>query len=1102
MTAPKDGTSGPPDFDGPVRLVPVGRLGAGIRLRKVVSQGVGTLRVGMAESVARALVVVPHGPVARHVLRDVVVDAKGGDLLAPVTVAVPSSYCGLSVRRWLGSGLGIVNVRFLALARVAELLGAPYLAEPDRRPLTSALLLGAIHGALAEDPGELAPVARHPMTVQSLAATLSDLRVLDDGELDRLARGGGRAPTVVRLYRRVHELTREHYDDEDQLAAAAAVVDAGGPAVDDIGTLVLYLPRSLSPAGRAFVEAFARRGRARAILGLTGDATADDDTATLASRLATALGDPQRVGGGAHLPRGDVVVSCPDADEEVRTAVRQILGRLERGTPLHRVAVGYRATEPYARLLHEHFDAAGIPVYGPSPRRLTDSAAGRALLGLLALPDSDYRRDEVMAVVTGAPILEAPGQRAPGPRWDRLSCAANVVAGLDEWSRRLSRHADHRRDLLARRAAQAGTLFAADVTDRVVDDCDRLTAFVTEFGTRLAPPVDGAWGALSAWASGLLDRYVGRTLPRAAPEAEQLALERVRAIVEGLAGLDVIGAPPSVASFRRVLEEELDVSVGHTGSFGDGVLVAPVHSLLGTDYDALYLVGMSEGTFPPPPRDDTVLPDLERERVSGALPRRPERRARERTTYLAALAAAPTRVLSYPRADTRSQREARPAAGALETASAHARRLVAAHELDPGAATIAPFTDAGWFRMVSSFDHAVRDAAAPASEQEHDLQSMLKWHGTLLRHPLVRSEPRLAAGIRAVRARTGRRIDAWDGVVDPRLVTRPGEEVAMSATALETWAQCPFRYFLDRLLSVRAIERPEFRDRISPRERGTLVHGVLEQFLREHPRHAPGEPWSPDERGEMRALAGDACDAAERDGITGRPVLWRVDRTRIVRELERVLDTDESVRANRGLVPHGVEVGFGSAGDSLPPVRFELTHGAPVTFRGRIDRVDGTPDGHFEVFDYKTGKAGDLTDEDLAADPVQEGTRLQLAIYAMAVRGGDGDEPVRASYWFTRETGEQALRGFTLDATSEKRVRDVLDLMADHITAGHFPAYPGEDDYWYGPTNCRYCDYQRLCPQDRVRRFERRRGDPALEGILALREPAENEDELDDEDDE
>ncbi|MEX0666618.1 MAG: PD-(D/E)XK nuclease family protein [Acidimicrobiia bacterium] len=1041
------------------------------------------------------LLLVPHGLAAREALAVVVAELQSDDPLAPVTVAVPSTYAALSLRRGLGAQRGFVNVRFLALARVAELLGAPFLAEPNRRPLTPALALGAIRTALAEDPGDFGPVARHPATVRSLASTFAELRELDDDALSRLATGGGRAPTVVRLYRRVRDLTRDYYDDEDQLAAATAVVASDGRGLTDIGTLVLHLPQALSPAGVAFVAAFGERGRARAVLGFTGDPVVDAGTHALAARLTPALGPPQPPPSGPpmHPPFGSVVVSCPDADEEVRTVVRDVLARVEAGTPLHRMAVTYRLSEPYARLLHEHFDAAGIPAHGPSPRRLRDTAAGRALLGLLMLEGTGFRRDAVMEVLTSAPLIErAGGKRVPGPRWDRLSCAANIVGGLDEWRLRLERHAADRRALLERRAQADGALFAIDAPDRVLDDCERLTAFVTDLAAQLTPPGGADWRALSDWAVQLLERYVGRTLPAAAPDAEQVALDRVRAVVEGLAGLDALDAPASAAALRAALEEELDVSVGHTGTFGDGVLIAPVGAVLGTDYAALFVVGMSEGTFPPPARDDPVLPDAERDRVDSALARRPERRLQERAAFLAALASGAWRALSYARADTRAQRAVRPAAWLLETAAAHADRLVAAHELEPATEAASEAIGAGWLRIVASFDDAVRATATPASLQEHDVQSLLRTNGSRLRHPLVRAEPRLGAGLRCVRARTSRHLDTWDGVVDTRFVKVPGEDAVLSPTALETWAHCPFRYLLGRVLRVEALERPEARDRISPRHRGTLIHEVLEVFLTAHPRESPEQPWSPSERAELRAMAEAVCDSFERLGLTGRPVLWTLDRSRILRELDRVLDTDESVRASRGLVPHAMELGFGNPDDELPPVRFELSTGVSVAFRGRIDRVDRDRDGHLEVFDYKTGNAN-ITSDDLLADPVDGGTRLQLALYALAVREGEPDRPVRASYWFTRSAGDAAVQGFELDADAEERVRFVLDLVAEEITEGHFPAYPGVDNYMFGPDSCRYCDYDRLCPRDRVRRFERRREDPALDGILSLREPSDDD---------
>ena len=72
------------------------------------------------------------------------------------------------------------------------------------------------------------------------------------------------------------------------------------------------------------------------------------------------------------------------------------------GCPLERIAILYATPEPYARLVHEQLDAAGIAHNGASVVPLTARVAGRTLLGLFALPASGFRRDDVFAWLAGA----------------------------------------------------------------------------------------------------------------------------------------------------------------------------------------------------------------------------------------------------------------------------------------------------------------------------------------------------------------------------------------------------------------------------------------------------------------------------------------------------------------------------------------------------------------------------------------------------------------------------------------------------------------------------------------------------------------------------
>jgi hypothetical protein len=117
-----------------------------------------------------------------------------------------------------------------------------------------------------------------------------------------------------------------------------------------------------------------------------------------------------------------------------------------------------------------------------------------------------------------------------------------------------------------------------------------------------------------------------------------------------------------------------------------------------------------------------------------------------------------------------------------------------------------------------------------------------------------------------------------------------------------------------------------------------------------------------------------------------------------------------------------------------------------------------------------------------------KGRRLQLAIYATAVQRSFPDAEVGAHYWFTRERENDAFAGFILGDVETERLHDALGTIVGAVAAGQFPMYPGADNAYRGPENCKWCAFDRVCPGDRARRFDWRRDDPALEAITALAE--------------
>jgi hypothetical protein len=503
---------------------------------------------------------------------------------------------------------------------------------------------------------------------------------------------------------------------------------------------------------------------------------------------------------------------------------------------------------------------------------------------------------------------------------------------------------------------------------------------------------------------------------------------------------------------------------------------------------------MAEGAFPPLGREDPLIPDRARHATGGALPLHAVRRAEERRDYLAALAAAPVRSLSYPRADPRAQRKRLPARWLLETASLLAGAPVGAEELFR-------LASAGWLHIVPSFEAGVCGPGEAGSLVERDVASLRAWQKVrrpLDRHPLVAATPSLAAGVTALRERRSAALTRFDGRVGPVPGLLPDGNDAVSPTALEDWATCPFRYLLGRVLRVREVERPEATDRISALARGSLVHAVLAEFLdTAEPRTSPDQPWDDDERALLLAIGERHCNQAEAEGLTGRPLLWKLERRRILRELEWFLDTDEAIRDAFRIVPRpgGRELGFGFGGDSGEPATVSLPDGRAVRFHGRIDRVDQGPGGSpIVVFDYKTGRFVDDPKKGL-----ERGNRLQLPVYASAMARLDPAADVRAYYWYVRASGTDALEGITLDDPTRALFVDKLSTILDGIGEGVFPAFPDgprQDgrgrDTWI---NCCYCPFDRVCPPARDEVWTRKRDDSAVVRFREMADPIPEEEE-------
>jgi DNA helicase II / ATP-dependent DNA helicase PcrA len=118
-----------------------------------------------------------------------------------------------------------------------------------------------------------------------------------------------------------------------------------------------------------------------------------------------------------------------------------------------------------------------------------------------------------------------------------------------------------------------------------------------------------------------------------------------------------------------------------------------------------------------------------------------------------------------------------------------------------------------------------------------------------------------------------------------------------------------------------------------------------------------------------------------------------------------------------------------------------------VTISGKIDRVEQTPDGEYEVIDFKTG--GVYKTKNTIKDSVQ------MNVYAMGVEKLYGKLPKKASLFYIKH--DKIVTHFIEEEALEE-FKKTLGITVEAIFDEKFPANP---DTW----KCSRCDYAGICDE-------------------------------------
>jgi ATP-dependent helicase/nuclease subunit B len=1019
---------------------------------------------------------------------------KGDQPLAPVTVLTGGTLLRPFLRARLAVLLaGHINVRVVTPAELALRLGEPTLIAAGRTPITPLADRALAQELARHAESYFEPVRETPGFANALHRLFGELRAASvrPEEFDAAATDT-KQRELAGLYQGYLEARSPFYDAGDAMAAPDP------SRLDDCAAL-LYGVWEAPPRLRSLIETIAERVPVTVLLPLSGS-VADDAHGELREWLASrganareldtqptpnALGAlQQQLFSETPTPAtpDDTValVSAPDAVREARDAVRTCLKWAQNGIAFHEMAIAYRSGREYRGLLDQALREAGVPFYLHEGTPLSERPLGRQALALLDLFDSTLPRAQVMQFLADARLPDATWERyggVSGPSWDRLSREAGVVEGPAQWSERLALLAAS----LAARAQDEDN--APEWLHRRIEDVERLATFVADLAAMIERrPKSRSWAEQLAYLADIFRTYIA--------DADGLV-----GALATLADLDALGEPVSADRFLDVVRAAIDglrvndVLDERQGAFARrGVNVLDVNSLRGLSFRAVAIVGLVERSFPPPPRQDALLLDDEREELTSAhdvvLPLRARGADSEALQFALACAAAEERLqLSFARAQSAGERSQLPSRFFRDAARALTGERVRADRIDELPAWL--------YRRILASRLLGEDLEHALSLQEYE-RAMVQEQPLVGVALLERSTPTLARALEAQRARWDtRELTAFDGVLGeaalPALLQKMGPQRALSPTGLESYAKCPYQFFLSKVLGLKELEEPEAVERIDALTRGSLIHRILQRFLEGLGDRRPTAAQRDDDQARLREIALEECELVEQRGLTGYPALWRHDRRSLLEDLVSWYDVELEEPAPAGYDHAAYEVRFGQAwaGEETSAISIDDpieidADGARLRLNGRIDRLEWSSKGSgMRVVDYKTGGTYGAPKD----DTVQGGRALQLPLYLLAA-GRLLDQPPQAGlaqYFYPTRRGDfkrSEFHGAALGADGADVV-PLLGSLLRGIRSGDFHAEPGD---------CRYCDFDGLCDSSRELIRERKENDPRAIAVTERRE--------------
>lgn len=279
-----------------------------------------------------------------------------------------------------------------------------------------------------------------------------------------------------------------------------------------------------------------------------------------------------------------------------------------------------------------------------------------------------------------------------------------------------------------------------------------------------------------------------------------------------------------------------------------------------------------------------------------------------------------------------------------------------------------------------------------------------------------------------------------------------GRQLMGTATRLETFNQCPFRYLIQ--FGLRIKERPQRMEKAN--DRGSFIHEALDKLIKEYLNSGTdfSAVTAEDLHSRLERILPDMM-VEHNNGILLDSARMRAEFQRIATLVETAaLAIIRQISAGE-FRPFASEVNFGHDNDAYPPLRIEGENGVSYSITGIADRVDKyispSNEEFIRIIDYKTyGQTFDYTE-------LANGLHIQLPLYAAAMQAAmqaETENPLKTAGMYYLHIGDaQASEGADDDKAESEIQRSFrlngLTLSDESILSAMDPAIASSSSVLY-----------------------------------------------------